>query len=512
MSVARQAAAALPAVDLADVQGLVRFGHGHLSEAVFLLLKVADAAAAGTWLQTAPVTNAATADHPPEVALQAAFTRQGLEALGVPPGVIRGFSDEFLAGMAGEESRSRRLGDIGADAPSSWRWGGRNDAVPHLVLLLYAKPGGLDAWKASIVGDPDFARAFAIQAELPTDDIGDIEPFGFADGLSQPRLDWQRELKQDRKDRLYYSNILALGEVLLGYPNEYGYYTQRPLIDPNEDSRAAALPSAEEEPALRDLARNGTYLVVRDLQQDVRGFWQFVDRQAGHDPERRWRLAAAMVGRTPEGKPLVSRSREGIPGVGPAAKDIAANQFTYADDPDGIGCPIGAHVRRANPRTPDLPGGEGGLLSRLVRIAGFNKRALDQDLVASTRFHRILRRGREYGSRLPADEALRPVDGDDERGLRFVCLVANIGRQFEFVQNAWVQGAKFAGLPGEGDPLLGHREPLADGRPTDRLSLPQAQGLPERIEGLPRFVTVRGGGYFFLPGLRALHYIARCAT
>ncbi len=73
-------------IDFGDLQGLVRFGHGRLKEARFLLLKVADPEAARRWLQNAPVTSALKTDPPPETALQVAFTREGLEKLGVAGG------------------------------------------------------------------------------------------------------------------------------------------------------------------------------------------------------------------------------------------------------------------------------------------------------------------------------------------------------------------------------------------------------------------------------------------
>ena len=172
----------------------------------------------------------------------------------------------------------------------------------------------------------------------------------------------------------------------------------------------------------------------------------------------------------------------------------APNAFTYEGDPRGTQCPLGAHVRRANPRTADLPLGTSGLLARARRTLGFDPSVRAQDLVASTRFHRLLRRGRKY------------ADGADT-GIHFVCVVANIKRQFEFVQSAWIMGSKFAGLDGESDPLLGNRAPTAAG-PTDGFSLPQPDGPDRRLTGLPQFVTVRGGAYFFLPGIRALRYLA----
>ena len=530
-------AASAPGIDFADVQGVVRFGHGKLSEACFLLLQVADRVAAQRWLLSAPVTSALTTDPPPDTALQVAFTRHGLEALGVALEDIEGFSDEFIAGMAGEASRSRRLGDFGANDPTGWTWGGSEHDVPHLVAMVYARPGGLGTWEEEIKGAA-WDAAFRVQARLATSGSVDVEPFGFTDGLSQPRLDWDQTLQRGDKDYADYTNVSALGEFLLGYPNEYGRYTHRPLIDPARDARAIDLPPAEDVPNRRDLGRNGTYLVFRQLHQDVRGFWQFLDRQTGSDPEERWRLAEAMVGRTRIGEPLVPLVHDWIEGIGPGLKDMAANHFTYAGDPHGERCPIGAHIRRANPRTGDVPPDTQSWIARLVRIFGFKRGYFSEDLIASARFHRLLRRGRAYGERLTPEAAPQREGADEERGLHFICLAANLSRQFEFVQNAWVQSTKFAGLFDETDPLLGSRTPrpgvaeISVAQPAlaglaeendphfgregftlpvpagDVFSMPRSNGPARRITGLPQFVTVRGGAYFFLPGLRALRYIA----
>lgn len=498
-------------VDFGDVQGIVRFGHGRLADAAFLLLEVVDRDAARSWLQSAPVTTADATQAPPATALQIAFTCRGLEALGVDAETIAQFPVEFISGMAAEQNRSRRLGDVGANAPAHWAWGGSSASVPHLVVMIYALPGKLDDWEQSIRGDR-WGAAFRELGRLRNFRQDNTEPFGFVDGISQPTIDWARELPVKRPDQLEFSNVLALGEVLLGYPNEYGLYTDRPLLNADANARVATLPVAEDVPGRRDLGRNGSYLVLRDLEQDVRGFWQFVDRQATDMAMPRDELAASMVGRTRSGAPLVSQAREPIAGIeASAAGEVATNQFTYVSDPEGVQCPLGAHVRRANPRTADLPGGQQSLPSRLLRMLGFKRAGVRDDLVASTRFHRLLRRGRRYGPPLTVDEALAPGAADEARGLHFVCLVANIARQFEFVQNAWMSSVKFDGLGDESDPLVGSREPLQGCPVTDRFSIPQDGGPPRRIGGLPRFVTVRGGAYFFLPGIRALRYIAGAA-
>jgi Dyp-type peroxidase family len=494
------------AIDYRDVQGLVRFGHGHLKEACFLLLRVDQAAPARAWLGAARFTTAETAVPPPDTALQVALTCEGLQALGVSREVLKKFSPEFLAGMAGDESRSRRLGDVGANSPAQWQWGSPG-RVPHLLLTLYARPGGLQDFKQTVVaGLPQ--GGVSLLACLDTVEENGYEPFGFKDGISQPELDWELQRRVEVGKQITYSNLISLGEFLLGYPNEYGLYTDRPLLEENEDPGALLLPAVDE-PGKRDLARNGTYLVFRHLRQDVQGFWRFLDEQAGGDPAVRQRLAEAMVGRSREGVPLAGTTEQSIPGIEDKGSDAELNRFTYAGDRDGVRCPFGAHVRRANPRNADLPDGTEGLLGRLIRSLGFCRESIRTDTIASSRFHRLLRRGRKYGSRLTQEEAIRqrPTEGE-EQGLYFVSLNGNIGRQFEFVQNAWIMGTKFDRITEEGDPLLGNRQPLASGAVTDTFSRPQKSGLRDRVTGLPQFVTVRGGAYFFLPGIRALRYLA----
>ena len=477
-------------IELDDVQGLMRFGYKHQKQACFLLMRVKQRDAARAWLASAAVTSAIAADPPPETALQVAITSAGLRALGVAADIVAGFSPEFVAGMNSDASRARRLGDVGANDPSRWRWGAADD-VPHVLLLLYALPGRLESWQRAIEAQCD--AAFDVTARLTTSDMDGVEPFGFVDGISQPQLDWERRRAVRDQDEQAYINLACMGEFLLGYPNEYGFYTQRPLLDPQRDS-ATQLPRAEDAPDKADLGRNGSYLVMRQLRQDVQGFWQFLDGEARGDPDVRQQLAEAMVGRTLHGEPLVD------------ARD--PNAFTFRSDPQGVRCPLGAHVRRTNPRNADLPPGEPGLWSWAIRTLGFDAAALAQDRVASTRFHRLLRRGREYGVQVSLQEALATTPVAEESGLHFVCLCANIARQFEFVQSAWVVGTRFDGLTDESDPLLGHRLPATDGTRSDGFSMPQVNGPALRIEGLPQFVTVLGGAYFFLPGVRALRYLA----
>lgn len=488
-----------------DVQGLLRFGYRGLADTCFMLLKIADDNAARQWLNTAPVSSAVTTHPPPDTALQIAFSVQGLRALGVAESIIDGFSDEFIYGMARNENCSRRLGDIGHNAPKYWKWGSSAVDAPHVLLLFYARKGELDAWRATVEGE-HFSQAFQLLKHLPTADMGQIEPFGFEDGISQPAIDWTDRHSTDSHANDRYTNLLAAGEMVLGYPNEYGQYTARPLIDPQKDRLAASLPDAGDDPLWKDFGRNGTYLVLRQLGQDVPGFWRFLNKVSDAIPEKREQLAASMVGRERDGTPLIA---EHIPGI--SRKDHG-NHFTYDLDPKGNHCPVSAHVRRANPRTGDLPVAVTGcgvtaFINRLIQILGFEQKP-EEDLVASSRFHRLLRRGRGYGPVLAPENAVKPDAPAIERGLQFICLVANIGRQFEFVQNAWVTNSKFSGLQEEPDPLLGNREPLMSGKDTDCFNRPVPSGPVRKVCHLPQFTTVLGGAYFFMPGLRVLKYIS----
>jgi deferrochelatase/peroxidase EfeB len=489
--------------DAADTQALLKTGFDSLW-CNYLLLRIGDGARARAWLraQAPKVTRFDQVGGGQRLtrALQIAFTATGLGKLGLDPAVVEQFSPEFAVGLADDPSRSRRLGDTGANDPAKWQWG-RGDAEPHVLLMLFEEGDQITAL-AERLRDEALASGFSSGIILDSGDMGDREPFGFFDGASQPTIDWKGQRSPGSDSDMEFHNLIATGEFLLGYPNEYGLYTERPLVPPQQ---AAALPPAEDEPALRDLGRNGTYLVFRQLHQDVRGFWRWIQREAGGIDGPALVLAEAMVGRHIDGAPFAALGQQEIPGTA-NKPGYPRNDFTYARDRAGMVCPIGAHIRRANPRTGDYPTGRTGLIKRLLTMFGLTGSAED-DRIASTRFHRILRRGREYGKELDRHEALKPDAADPQSGLHFICLNANPARQFEFVQGAWMASAKFAGMSNEQDPLLGNRAPFPGTQPTDRFTRPTADGPCLLSAGLPQFVTVIGGAYFFLPGLRALDWL-----
>jgi Dyp-type peroxidase family len=463
-------------LEFADIQGIVTRGYGKLRAATYALLEISDAAAARVWLGTLAGTITSCATDPDDVARNIAFAPSGLTKLGLTPDVLALFSAEFLDGMASMH-RGRLLGDLDANAPGHWAWGAPCGAPVDLVLLLYARDeAGLatlyDAQATAFQG-----AGLRLTKKLDTVDLGDVEHFGFRDGISQPIIEGIPKAAPA-------ANVIKAGEFLLGYVNEYGLYTDRPLLPATADPNGVLF----REPAGSgaDLGRNGTYLVVRTLQQDVRGFRQFLAQTSATptdgDTDARLRLAAKLVGRWPSGAPLVKAPEHDDPSL------AGDNDFAYAqEDPDGLRCPLGAHIRRSHPRDSLDP-----------------NPGSDQSVAVDKR-HRLIRRGREYGPPLPADDIDQPAPPgvtDTERGLHFMAVNANIARQFEFIQHTWVNNPKFAGLYDDADPLLAAHTPAGG-----TFTMP-ALPVRQRLTGLPRFITVRGGAYFFLPGLRAIRYLA----
>jgi deferrochelatase/peroxidase EfeB len=517
-------------IDADDIQAIVRTAFGSFKSARYILLRVVEPSAARQWLRgLAPASLAQLPLKDDAEISQIALTAAGLREIGVNDAIVEQFAPEFVEGVAKNENRSRRLGDTGANSPTNWYWG-VDEKEPHILLMLFSSAAQIEAFAARMQKQA-LAAGLSMIDILSDSDMGNTEPFGFVDGVSQPAFDWDHPRIPGTKADQDYTNLLALGELLLGYRNEYGLLTERPLLAANEKN-AEALPKDVTDRA--DLGLNGSYLVYRQLAQDVPGFWRWIAGEAVRCGITKQELAESMVGRKLDGRPLpdllVGRS---IPGIDERTSD--RNDFLFDTDPDGLSCPIGAHIRRANPRTGDMPGGRKGPLDSLLTMLGLTTRhdrrptsstfpwprnttvwphfRSEDDAVASARFHRVLRRGREYGPKPDPELRHDPAIPAPETGIHFLCLNANIARQFEFVQGAWIASAKFAALTGEQDPLLGNREPfptspIAEPQPTDGFTRPGAPPHCRHASGLPQFVHVRGGAYFFLPGLAALRWIA----
>ena len=471
---------------LKEIQGIILRGYGGLDNAAFLLLAVEDAKLAKNWLKTLELRNSEHKPQPTEHCVNIAFTPSGLKKLGLSDEVLGMFAGEFNEGMAGTGHRRRILGDHGDSSPERWRWGGPNNDTVDILLMLYARDEA--ALRALLEREGgDFARC-GLRLIEPLDSItlpGRKEHFGFRDGISQPDIEGYSSGSAP-------GNTIAAGEFVLGYLNAYGQYTDRPTVKPEEDPESLLLPAPDDR-ARHDLGMNGSYLVLRQLSQDVQGFWNYLAENApgkfaGDKQQACIALASKMVGRWPSGAPLVNS---------PDADNAQLqddNDFMYvrSGDADGLRCPIGSHVRRSNPRDAldPVPGSE-----RSIEVG---KR------------HRIIRRGRVYGP--PAAESMQPVDiigtADDgkDRGLHFICFNTQIGRQFEFIQHTWVNGTGFDGLYEDDDPLMGDRGGT-ESHPAGAFTV-QQEPVRRRVTGMPRFVSVRGGGYFFMPGIGAVRYIA----
>jgi Dyp-type peroxidase family len=500
-------------IELDDIQGIIVRGYGALHHARYVLLRVQDggAAAARAWLGELAerVRDGTVRPQSHESCVNAAFTHSGLAALGLPEAVLDGFAPEFREGMI-TPHRQRMLGDHGRSAPSQWRWGGSNGdngaADVHMMLALYAGSAeALDGLHREL--SAGFSSA-GWRELLPLSTIrlpDQREHFGFRDGVAQP---WIRgKLVDDRRDGserdVPAGNVIAAGEFLLGYDNEYGELPASPTV-PAAGDPEGVLENAAGATGQRDLGRNGSYMVFRQLRQDVVGFWRYVDQRITERQEsvpgndRVW-LASKMVGRWPSGAPL-SLYPDADPAVAephrPKDDYQFADNFGYAaDDRDGQICPRGSHIRRTNPR--DVIAED------------------PAEAVVIAKRHRILRRGRAFGD--PIDPSMDPAKllaGPDEgeRGLHFVCFNTNIGRQFEFIQQTWANNQKFAGLYEDADPLIGDHDPRwreDEGLEPETGSF-TVPGCPFRFRtsGMPRFVDVLGGAYFFMPGKRALRWLA----
>lgn len=469
-------------IDFSDIQGLVVRGYGALHSAGYLLLRISDRQRSRAWLRDLAglVTYADT--HPDQWAINLAVSHHGLVNLGVDQDILEGFSNEFRSGMTTPHKR-RILGDVGESDPEHWLWGGPETTQVDLLLMVFARDDAELNERVGRFTDEVAEQGLELIAYLDTFTLPDFrEHFGFRDSIGQPYI---AEFDQHGLSR---PDPVPLGEFLLGYPNGYERYTDRPLVEPGQDPHDV-LPLDPEGSTRKDLGLNGSYLVFRQLSQDVPGFWRSMEEQAQLHPE--WgviELASKMVGRWPSGTALVQSPDNDQPEL--EDKD----DFRYHDaDAEGLKCPLGAHIRRTHPRDSLEP--EPG----------------SRKSIAFSNRHRLLRRGRVYGP--PYDISMDPktflqnLDREDEpvaRGLHFICLNANIGRQFEFVQHTWANNPNFNGLYRDPDPIIGSRS--AYGLPQDQFTI-QRQPARCRLQGLPAFVSTRGGGYFFLPGGRALRYL-----
>jgi Dyp-type peroxidase family len=539
-------------LDLADIQGNIVRPYGRFGFPItrHFFFNIADAGAGRNFVEQVrrKITTAerwqgyenAPKEAPPRptVAINIGFSYSGLKALALPTRMLSRLPEEFIDGMA---KRCDILGDIGVSAQGKWDeiWHEAPDAPQrqiHVWVSLNApinpatgKPvGALDTetqWlKTAAAGSGGVTLLTGHRGPNPDNEYQDSsaklkqlddgtwvpvaqEHFGFTDGIADPAFAGQYDPKDEAEEVVGGGKIrpgnqgwgpLATGEFILGHASE-----------------AQELPPSAPP---WSFMRNGTFMAYRKLHQNVASFDHYVDSQASlfqevaglaSRDEAKATLLAKMVGRWQSGIPVaiaptladaeaVAKQWTDIPAIqlrAAAARTVGQKarlaayermltDFRYQDDVDGAKCPFSAHIRRTNPR------------DALDPAFGTPGAVLDSAL---TNRRRLLRRGLPYG-----DSTVR--DDDKEHGVIFMALCASLFRQFEFVQQQWVNYGAGFNLGNDTDPLVGlHRAGKKFVIPAD-----PAKGVaPFICANIPQFVETRGGEYFFLPSLTALREIAQ---
>jgi Dyp-type peroxidase family len=432
-------------LELDDIQSGVLRPRPTPYVATYVLFRIDDRNAGRELMRRLSTVVAAAAD--PESVKRDTWVSVALTYQGLKAlGVPQASLDSFSPPFReGMAARAKMLGDTGANSPQNWEKPLGSPDV-HLVITALS-PNALQLEHA-------MERARQTYRELPgltalwRQDChvrpGEREAFGFRDGIAHPAIEGSGIPSSNPQER-----PLKAGEFVLGYPDEMG---ETPMI-PQPDV----------------LGRNGSYVVFRKLHQDVAAFRRYLKANASSVQEEEL-LAAKMMGRWRSGAPLAQCPMHDDPQLG--ADPQRNNDFLYKeDDPIGYGTPCGSHIRRMNPRDADISG--------------------------VARIHRMIRRGTSYGPDLP--EGVLEDDGVD-RGLMFAFVGAHLGRQFEFVQAEWMHHSAFFGGTDGRDPVAS----AANG--TNSFDIPK-RPIRRRLQGLPQFVTTRGGEYCFLPGLRALRWL-----
>ncbi len=406
----------------------------------------------------------------PDYCLNLGVTWAGLMALEVkdrvPNLALRSF-DAFIAGAA---ERARLVGDTGTSGPENWI-GGFGTGNDHVLVTLHAiSPEAMTQYSGRL--SALFAEDDAFQELWRGDGMALME---MQDGKPVPTT----------KVHFGYTDGISM-TTIRGGPERYKPDHQQPC----EPWLFVLLDEAENYfvPEPRELGLNGSFAVFKMIRTDVVGFEDFLQSKKDQiDPEL---LAAKMCGRWRNGVPLALSPETDSPQGGVSLENLNDFEYVNADgsgDPKGLLCPVGAHIRRVNPRGQPITG--------------------QGDPGGSNSTHQLIRRGMPYG---PAYDPTQPYDGI-ERGLLGYFINSNIENQYEFVLSQWVNDSEFAGAvrlpPKSKDPLIGTQDPAES-----IFVIPQAKGAPPiRIAGLSSFITTQAAAYCFLPSITAIQFIAALA-
>jgi deferrochelatase/peroxidase EfeB len=403
----------------------------------------------------------------PDYCLNVGITWPGLVALDIPARVPNVSFKSFGAFTEGAAARANLVGDTGPSAPEHWV-GNFGRGSDHALVTLHAvsqeaMTSYSDQLSALFAEGDAFLEIYRADGKalmgtkdgkpVPTSKVH----FGYDDGISMT--------------------------TIRGGPERYTPDHQEPcepwLFVLQEEAENYFVP----EP--RELGLNGSFAVFKILMTDVVAFEQFLQSNKDKiDPEL---LAAKMCGRWRNGVPLALSPDTKNPEGGIPTEQLNNFEYVNADgsgDAKGLRCPVGAHIRRINPRGQPVTGqGHPG---------------------GSNNTHRLIRRGLPYG---PAYDPKQPYDGI-ERGLLGYFINSNIENQYEFVLGEWINKSDFAGAvrlpPKAKDPIIGMQDPAQS-----IFVIPRADGAPPiKISGFSNFVTTRAAAYCFLPSISALKFIS----
>jgi Dyp-type peroxidase family len=370
----------------------------------------------------------------------------GLEALGLARESLQSFPEAFRVGMA---ARAQQLGDVGVNDPTHWE---KPYGTGQVHIAVQAISDSEEKRRRALAIAREQYEGFSGVTVLALQDFGaqpgDLNSLGYKDGIDQPAIEGSGVQPLPGQ-----GHPIKAGEFILGYPGEAG--TLLPMPGPDI------------------LGRNGTFIGYRKYQSRVGAFNRFL-RDHGSTEEERELLAAKLVGRWRSGAPLTLAPEVDNPALG--ADPQRNNAFDYANDQQGRQVPLGAHIRRMNPRDTNL------------------QRLTDVNL------HRLIRRGATYG--LPYDPTAVSDEYDDvPHGAIFLFISAKAMATIEFLQREWIDDGDFIGVGNERDPIIGRQEEGAT------FTIPK-EPVRRRIHGIQTFNVLRGGEYFFLPSISALKWLA----
>ncbi|TPI62533.1 Dyp-type peroxidase [Mesorhizobium sp. B3-1-3] len=530
-----------PLLDLEDIQGNIYPGFNK-DHQTFIFLEIVDVGAAKSALRDLTADVASSQVVQDYARLRAAIKKQrgggpsgltatwmnislgynGLSKL-APADVAKALGEGALA--AGLVARSSLLGDpvdpTAPGHPSHWTIGRPDSASMDIVLTIAGdRREDVDAFRAAIEarlaqhtaadGTPGLRRSTEdLFGDTLGDDLNGHEHFGFKDGVSQPALRGRSKSSPESFVTERTLDPTSPQATRVGRPGQVLLWPGQILL---RQLRQSATDPTKPSPAIEVgpvWVTNGSFMVLRVLEQDVPAFWKTMRGYAqtvdGRDDDTTtdW-VAARVVGRWRSGAPLERTPDADDPrlvGDNRVSNDFGFRQDTTRPimaagqpplptlplakgDPEGAICPFAAHIRKVNPRDDAVE--QGGPNDTLLRL--------------------FVRRGIPFGPRFP--DPRRAVPDGISRGLIFVSYQASIERQFEFVMQKWVNSNEAPRAASGRDAVLG-RHAVQPGTPATTMRVQDQEGEIHILPQVTDFITPKGGGYFFTPSIKALSELTK---